>query len=203
MMGKCKRMALLVCLCVLFLAGCGEVKVPDVVNSPAVAVDKEGGITVWQIGDFDKAYYDVSELTTMAVEEVKDYNAASGKEAAVSVEKVETLQDDSGKVAVVYRFDGWESCADFGENKIFYGTVGEAVEKGFGEDVIMKNLKDNTILTEDELAAAADRYLIITDIRADIYCPRKVTHISDGAVENADGSISSAGTEGLVYILLK
>ena len=40
-------------------------------------------------------------------------------------------------------------------------------------------------------------------MKANIYCPGKVTYISEGAVVNADGSVSSFEAEGPVYILLK
>lgn len=45
--------------------------------------------------------------------------------------------------------------------------------------------------------------MIITDMKANIYCPRAVTHISNDAVENQDGSINPSMVEGPVYILLK
>ena len=35
-MKRLGKMALAVCLCMLFLAGCGEARVPDVVEAPTV-----------------------------------------------------------------------------------------------------------------------------------------------------------------------
>lgn len=200
-MRKSGKSALAFWLCVLFLAGCGEGKVPDVVEVPTVAIGKEGNITVWQVGEFDKPYYNLAELTNMAVREAQEYNAAKGKEAVV-VEKTEML-GDGVRVVVSYRFDGWESCTEFGGEHIFYGTVQEAAAKGFGTDVILRNVKDNTLLTETQLKSAEGQKLVITDIKANVYCPGMVTHISDGAAVNGDGSVDAAGLDGLVYILLK
>ena len=204
-MKRLGKMALAVCLCILFLAGCGEARVPDVVEAPTVAVSREGEIRVWQVGDFDKSYYNVAELNNMASEEAKDYNATLGREA-VAVEKTEALEG-SGKVVVSYRFDGWESCGAFCESSIFYGTMKEAVQNGFYsndavKELVMKNVKDGTAY-DGEISQETKSCLIVTDMKANIYCPGKVTYISEGAVVNADGSVSSFEAEGPVYILLK
>lgn len=186
-------------LCIVFLAGCGEAKLPDVVDKPAISVDRDGEVTVWQIGEFGKAYYNVAELTSMAEQEAADYNEEKGKEAAVTVEKVESLE--GGRVAVVYHFDSWESCTDYTEETIFFGIVKQAETNGFPTgtgDVTMKSVKDGSTLT----VWNADKKILITDIKADIYCPGKVEYISEGASVNEDGSIK-ASEEGWTYILLK
>ena len=54
------------------------------------------------------------------------FNSASGREAAVTVDKVEALEDGSGKVVVAYRFDGWESAAGFLEEELYASPAGPA-----------------------------------------------------------------------------
>ena len=85
MMIKYGKLAAALCLCALFLVGCGGVKVPDIVDTPSVAVDKEGAVTVWQVGLFDKTDYVLSELQAMASAEAGQYNSSVGKSAAVAV----------------------------------------------------------------------------------------------------------------------
>lgn len=201
-MKKLGKAALAVWFCIVLLAGCGEAKVPDVVTAPTVAVSKEGEVRVWQVGEFDKSYYNLAELGNMASQEAQDYNSAAGKEA-VTVEKAESLEDGSGRVVVCYRFDNWESCSGFGEDTLFYGTVKEAAVNGFYTDAAMKSVKDGSVLDAGLLGQSEGDYLLVTDMKADIYCPGKVTYISEGAVVNGDGSISSSEAEGLVYILMK
>lgn len=209
-MRKFGKIAAVLCLCMLFLTGCGGATVPDTVDTTSVSISREGEITVWLVGDFGSGDYNLSELTAQAVEEVSAFNAANGIEAGISVEKVEALQNNGGKVAVVYKFDGWENCTKFigdelfyGTNELFYGTVNEAVAKGYGSNIVMKSVRDQTLFSEQQLKQETDKRLIVTDIKANIYCPGTVSHISDGAVVNEDGSIDSSGVEGLVYILLK
>ncbi len=193
----------LLCLCALFLSGCGEAKLPDVIQTPTVSVTREGAVAVWLLGDFDKDYYSISELTDMAVSEAAQFCGAKKRDTAAVVDKVENVQGSATKVMVSYKFDSGDSCSEFLGNVFFYGTVGEAIQKGYSMDVIMRSVDDNSLFTEAQLRQAGDRYLVITDISADIYCPAVVTHISNGALLNEDKSVNPSAAEGLVYILMK
>lgn len=200
-MKRCSRLAAVICLCALGLTGCKEADVPGV---STVYVSRKGQISACFVEDFTEDYYSLAELTEMAVTEAAEYNAATqGKKAAVKLEKVELLPDDSSKIMVSYRFDGWESYTVFNQETLFYGTVGEAVAEGFGVDVILKSVADGSLYAGDQLGRATDRYVIITDVKADICCPGKVTHISEDATVNEDGSVDTSGTKGVVYILMK
>jgi len=204
------KMLAVFCLAVYCLAGCGEAKLPETINTQTVFISREGQITLWLVDDFSDSDYKISELTSAAVEEVAQFNAGRDQGAAVAVEKVEELADGSGRVAITYKFGDWKSCTEFigndfffGTNELFYGTAGEAVSMGYGSKVILKNVKNNTLYTEEQLKQDTDKYLIVTDVKADIYCPGTVAYISDGAVLNEDGSVDTVGVEGLAYILLK
>ena len=199
-----------VCLCAIFCTGCGETKKPETVNAQTVYISKEGEITLWLVMDFEGVDYKISELTSMAVKEVTQFNEGRAQEALVTVEKIEALPDNSGKVAVTYQFSNWQNCTDFigndffyGTNELFYGMVSEALSMGYGSEAILKNVKDNTLFTGEQLKQVPDQYLIATDVKANIYCPGKVTYVSDGASLNEDGSVNTFEVEGLVYILLK
>ncbi len=203
MMKKYGRLAAALCICIVLLAGCGEAKVPDVVDTPSVAVSKEGEVTVWQVGLFDKADYVLTELQTMATQEAGQFNSAVGRNTAVAVDKVEALEDGSGKVVVAYRFDGWESATGFLEENLYFGTASEASMAGRTTGVSLESVKDGAPYSEEQLKQSADGHVVITDIKANIYCPGKVTHISPGASVNPDGSIDTSGVEGPVYILYR
>ena len=203
MMRKHGRLMAALCLCVAFLSGCGEAKVPEIVDTPSVAVSKEGEVTVWQVGLFDKADYVLSELQTMATQEAAQFNSDSGKASAVTVDKVEALEGGSGKVVVAYRFDGWESASAFLEEELFFGTASEAALAGRTAGMTLESVKDGAPYSEEQLGQDADEKVVITDIKANIYCPGKVTHITPGASVNSDGSIDTSGVEGAVCILYR
>lgn len=211
-MNKIGKLAAVFILLTVFLVGCGGAQLPEVIDSPTISVSEDGQITYWLTGEFDKDYYKVSELSRMAIEEAKTFNESRKEKitgsdgesiAPVTVTNVEELSNGKGTVVVTYQFGNWESFTDFNENELFYGTVGEAALKGYSAKVTLKSVKDNSDFTEEQIKQATDKYIIITDLKANIYCPGKINYISEGAVVNEDGSIDTTAVDGLVYILLK
>ncbi len=205
-MNKYRIKGICVWMLVMFmLTGCGQAKLPDVIDVTSIVVTDNGEVTSYLVGEFDKEYYSLSELTAMAVSEAAEYNTEhqTGETVPVTVEKAEVLENDSDKVMLIYKYDSTESFMDFDENILFYGTVNEAADAGYDLDVILKNVKDGTLFSKDQLLQEADRYLLITDEKAKIYCPKKVTHVSDGAVYEENGSVDGTQTEEVIYILMK
>lgn len=191
------------CLTAVFLAGCGQAGVPEEIEASAIAVSEKGQITAYLVGDFDKSYYELSELTSMAMEEAAEFNGTvqEGDAVPVTLEEVELLGET--KVKLTYRFESWEVYSAFNEGRFFYGTVSEAAEKGYIAGAELKSVRDASLLSGEELMQYGDKLLIITDVAADIYCPKKVTYVSDGVSLNGDGSVAAAQADNTVYILLK
>ncbi len=194
-------------LMVLMITGCGEAGVPDTIDRPMISIAKTGEVTEYLVGEFDaKDYYSISELSSMAAEEAARYNTASqaGTTVPVKLEKAEALEDGSGRVCIVYRYDSAGSYTGFNEGSLFYGTVGEAAAQGYNVDIALKGVNDSDgMITADQLRQAADRQLIIAPEGMYVYCPGKVQYISDNAAMAEDGSVDGTASEGPVYILLK
>lgn len=193
------------CLAALFLAGCSQEKLPEVIDKTTISIGKDGKIGAYVVEQFDKEYYSIPELTDMAVAEAGEYNTKKqqGEVIPVVVEKVELVADRSDKAMVVYQFDSAQTYTDYSESRLFYGTVADAVEGQLDLDAVLYHVKDNTILSKDQLLTNTDKHMIITDARAVIYCPGKVAYVSEGAVYNQDGGVDATQAEGMVYILLK
>ncbi len=208
-MKRNRRFVVLACLLVAVLAGCGQTGVPEEVESATISVDRNGGMTYYLIGEFDKDYYSLPELSAMAADEAEEFNKDAGGKLSVAVDKVETLQADESKVLIVCRFDGYASFNGFNNkfNKkfgsFFYGTVEEAFEQGYIKDALLKSVKDDSLKTEEQLKQEGTKKIIVTDGKVVIYCPAKVTYISEGAVLNEDGSVDVSSADGMVYILMK
>lgn len=209
---KYSGFAAALCLLALSLAGCGEEKAPDTIEVSTVSVSKKGQISMWFVEEFTEEYYNLAELTAVALSEVEEFNSSvGGKTAAVTMKKMELLPESDGKAMVYYQFDSWKSCTAFNEiyevyenaDTFFYGTVAEALREGFDAKVVLKNVKDGSLLAGDQFAREPDRRVVITDVKANIYCPSKVAYLSGAAVLNEDGSVDATQAEGLVYILLK
>ena len=192
----------------LMMTGCGEARVPDIIDKPMIAIAKNGEITEYLVGEFSaKTYYDISGLSSMAAEEAAQYNTANqtGTTAAVKLEKVEALEDGTGRVCIVYQYDSAESYTGFNEGSLFYGTVEEAISQGYSIDIDLKSVGggEEQTLTGEQLKQSVDKRLIIAPQGVSVYCPGKVEYISSNASMAEDGSVDTTAADSPVYILLK
>ena len=203
-MKKCGKLAAGVLFAVVLLSGCGQASVPEEIVEPTLVIDSDGRVTAYLVGEFDKSYYDLSELTAMARDEAAEFGDASlNGTALVTVKSVEAAQDGSGRIVLVYQFDSADSYKGFIGNELFYGTVEEALSKGYIQDVILQSVGSGESLVRDTLESQKEKHLIITNTAAVIYCPERVTYLSAGAVMKEDGSVDASKAFGTVYILLR
>ncbi len=206
-MSKYKTLVACASVCAIALTGCSGNKMPETIEETTIAVSDKGVITSYLVGSFDKEYYDISELTNMAVEEVAAYNTdkQEGETIPVTVVKVEELPNNSGNVMVTYQYDNADTYEDYNDGVLFYGTVSEALSEGYKLDAsLINSIKDGTSVDEEwMLKEAGKRHILITNQAAQIYVPYKVTHVSQGAVYKEDGSVDTTQTEENVIILMK
>ena len=227
-MRKVGRLGTACILLAVLLSGCGQAGMPENVQEPALAVADGGQVTACMVGEFDRFYYDLDELTEMARAEAAAYGGTLGETAPVRVDGVKASDDGSNRVIVTYIFDSPESYEGFlrtvlqFDELLFYGTVSEALAQGYGSNVTLQSVKDDSLMTGTELAQKQEKHLIIyrpeqterdQDLeekkvtRVTIYCPERVEYVSSGAVINDDGSVDTVWTEGdmyePVYILLR
>ena len=227
-MRKVGRLGAACILLTVLLSGCGQGGIPENVQEPTLAVTDGGQVTACMVGQFDKFYYDLDELAKMARAEAAAYGGALGEKAPVRVDGVKASDDGDNHVIVTYIFDSPESYEDFlrtvlqFDELLFYGTVAEALAQGYGANVTLQSVKDDSLMTGTEFAQEQGKHLIIyrpeqTERDQDleekkvthvtIYCPERVEYVSPGAVINEDGSVDTIWTEGdmyePVYILLR
>lgn len=194
-------------LCILFLSGCGQAKVPDSVTVPTTLISEKGSIRSYMISDFNKAFYEIEGLSSQVTEEVADFNEAhptEGEEKAIVVDAVEMAEDGSDKAVVIMQFLNADMYQEYTNYDIFYGTVAQAQEKGYDFDGKLLNAKDNTeVLEASKLNELSKYHVIIAEEKTNVICPSKVEYFSEGAILNADGSVDISQVEGLAYLILK
>lgn len=195
-------------LCILVLLGCGEAKLPENIEVNTLSISREGKVAAYLIGNFEKEYYNISELTSMAMEEAAEYNTehAAGEGTPVVVEKVEALEGGTSRVRISYQYDSAGTFSGFNEEDLFYGTVSEAVAQGYFNSIAagsVESVKDGTPVADTWIRQeASGKHIVITDEKALVYCPYKVTHISRGAVMKEDGSVDTTMVNGSCVILM-
>lgn len=193
-------------LCLFLLTGCGGASLPEMIDKTTISVDDKGEVTAYLVETFDKDYYNVSELMSMAVEDAAAYNTAAAKDekVPVTVDKVEMLE--TGKdVRITYKFSDTQAYSEYMGGVLFYGTVSEALLAGYNlQKASLCSVKDGTPVTGDWIQTeAAGKHILITNQATEIYCPYAVTHISTAVSYNENGSVSNTQSDDIIYILLK
>lgn len=191
---RLRRMALFASL-LLCVTGCGAAKVPEEVTEDSLVISKEGKMTEYLVSDFAEDYYSIDELQEMAKEE-----ADSVLSGAVSFEEAVLLED--GKARVVFQYDSVDAYNSFQENTLFLGTLAEASTEGYDARGLI-SVKNGESISEEKLEKYQEKMLVVTDAKANIYCPSKVLYLSEGAAIAEDGGVKPSEAEELVYILIK
>lgn len=215
--GRLTVLAVLVLL-VIQLSGCGQRVVAKTLKESTLVISGDGRLTAYLVGEFDKSYYDLTELAAMAEDEAAEFGGTEDT-APVKMESVDPAEDGSSRVVVTYSFDSADSYEEFIEDTLFYGTVDEALAQGYGSGVSLQNVNDGFIMTGQELSQVQGKHLVVfcpkqvelsgeqgTEKHLIIYCPGQVEYLSRGVVLNQDGSVDVSWIEGTeftpVYILL-
>ena len=188
-MRKSKMILLVLCVTLMLLSGCGQQKAPTTTDVTTISISQDGDITYYLTEEFDKEYYDINELKDMALQEVTDYNARSGSEQAVTVEKV-GLTEDGKKAVVTYSLLNVETFRDFTDVFLEYDTVENARLSGYLKDGMSFYGKDGKFdINQDIFLKYAKNHVIIADAESVIYPPYKVMYYSEGVTIREDGSI--------------
>lgn len=167
----------ILCATVIFamLVGCSSNK-GDVTN---ISIDKNGKVTNAIYEEFGQAYYDLEELSDVALAEISTYNNEYTQEK-VTLESAEIV-DESGYVKVVMKYESAYDYAHFNHLTLFYGTVKEAVDNGYSIEGLVD--KAGTKFAGD-LSEYYDNHVVITSDKSNIRTPYDVAFMTEGVVLN-------------------
>lgn len=218
--------AAILLLFAILLSGCEQPEEPKkVIRESTLVIDSSGGVDAYLVEEFDKNYYSLAELTSMAQMQISEFAGSATETNPIQLVSVDTVQDDSSRVIITYRFDQTGSYERFTGDKLFYGTVAEAIQQGYDSGVSLKSVKDGSTLTTEELLQKLEQHLVIyypvqvnpeqvklnpeAEEHRQIFidCPDTVEYVSQGAVVNQDGSVTISWVLETdyepVYILLR
>ena len=169
-------------------------------------VQKDGQVTCCIIDGFEKDYYDLDELRLMAVEETSHFNGEykKGGGSAASVLEVARLDEAQNMVRVTYRFSGGDAYTAFFTEKMYYETVGEALEaKHLFTGIDLYNETGSIKMDEGNKEKLKGRHVNVTDAKSIIEVPYEVEYYSYGVTIRKDGSVDTLGCSGTATIILK
>ncbi len=186
---------------VLSLSGCGQTKVPENVADSCVAIEQSGEICAYVAGEFEIDWYDVEELKNMAEEEAVQYNNKAGSDL-VKIKDV-YLNDDKTVAVVSYVFKDASVYSDFLGEEFFYGTVEEALSKGYSITANLKEINKDDFITPQGIKDKGQKYILITDIKEDIYLPGAPAYVSEGVTSVKGTLVNTSDCTTDAVILMK
>lgn len=144
-------LAVLAALAVTVFTGCGQINIADY-DSDAVIIKGET-ITGINVSEFEKQYYDETELSEYIEKAVEEFDSTNGESAI----KVEDLAVEEGKAKVKLVYSDATDYAGFNNVDFFMGSVLDARTAGF-------ELPTDIVKTEfatDEMNETSDKAVVI------------------------------------------
>lgn len=197
--------------CTLFFTGCSEkqeqVYVPVTDNSVEAASD--GRVIGYIVEDFDKEYYDITELADMVRAEVAVYNEKKAElvteagRAPIIVEKVSMAEDGSAKAVVALNFQNAAVYEDYMGTELFYGTLAEAEAAGYQLAGQLTKVKNGAALTEEQIKKNSDWRVLIVEDTVWIRPDAKVQYLSSNVSLTNEGLVDGNTSEELKIIIMK
>lgn len=212
-----KAAILMICLCMMGLAACGEVveqenkEVKDEVAATvsSISIEKDGSIssTIVEAFSGDFYYEDGDEgLKPMIESSINEYTSAN---ASAQI-KLKSIKLKDGVVRVLMEYGDYQAYAGFNREDFFAGTVKDANMAGFDLNVTLKSVSDDTQISKPELLGMGDNHIVIEIIEnaeaADLIrvnCFDEILYISDGVTAVGKKSADVSLTDGYRIIVFK
>ena len=196
-------------LCAMF-TGCGTGKNANVpITSNTLEVTADGHLIAYIVEDFDKDYYDINELKTMVDEEVAAYNQAKATlvneagQLPITVNSVMMAEDGSKKAVVALNFANAVAYTDYMGVEAFYGTVTQAIEKGYVLDGMLKSVNNDEPFIGETLKKNQDKNILIIKDAVMVRTYNKVQFLSKNASITDEGFVNAQTKDELKYIIIK
>ena len=202
-----KRMAVafVIWSMILVFSGCQKEEAWEKWTEEQLAIDQGGQITYCIVDQFDTNYYDIEELTGMAVKEAAEFNGANrtGSETPVTILEVAAPEGHETLVRVTYRFHDGAAFTSFMGAKLYYETVEETFQQ--------KHVFTGTVLYDDNGSITLDeptkvklrtKHVVVTDAKTVIHLPSSVLYCTKGVQFRKDGSVDTTACEDTVILIL-
>ena len=185
-------------LAVLFISGCGT---GTDYNETSVKILKKGRIESDIVESFEANYYNASELKDMLNKAAGEYNEKEGEKDCISIKDID-VGKNVARAVIVYRNSS--DYAKFNKVDFFYGTVSEALAKGFDLSMMMLSIDDGGKYGFAELKNTEDTHIVILSEPILVETGSEIKYVSAN-VEYLDETHArmSSDSAGLACIVLE
>ena len=176
---------IIIAVVILILAGAGvfyfmhKKNVEDnsfVATQTAICIKKDGTVVEAGIEEFDSTIYDQLELDTFIRGEVADYNTSVGAEKI----KVQQITVENNVATMYLEYSSPQDYAAFHGETFFVGTMQEAIEAGYMENIEFYAVYEETLgrkMTVEEISAEGLKVLVMKE-HIGVYIKGKMHYIS-------------------------
>lgn len=188
------------------IAGCQKADSWEKWTTQQTSLEKNGQVICCVVDSFDKNFYNVEELSGMAVEEASAFNALhkTGSTTPVVVEEVKKIGEAESYVRVVYRFDKVESySAFFGETFLYKVLEDESIQKYLYTGAVLTDGKKDYVMDAENKSKYAKKHVVVTNAKTVLHLPYEVLCFSAGVVLGEDGSVDLTNCQDMAVIVLK
>lgn len=157
---KKKIIFIMVLLSFLALVGCSKEEIfisTDDINTNTMLVKRDGSIYAAIVEDFNKSYYNLSELNEFVSAEVNEYNNKVGSNEVV----IEELELKNGKAILILSYSKMEHYSSFNEMPVAYysaSTQNVALEL---PDQYVNAKKDTVVDKETAMDNGKNKVLVL------------------------------------------
>jgi hypothetical protein len=185
-------------LLVLSTFGCSKKDLnidAEQITSDTLVAKSNGQLQVATVEEFDKDYYQLSELEEFVSEEIKVYNQKAGGDKIA----IEDLQLKNNKAVMVLTYSGMDQYAAFNEVTAAYFNGGVTNIPLSLPDKLKDAKNDSFINTNEALQNTKYKVLIINE-PYDIIVDGKIKYYSENAVMVENNKIQSAADDMTIIV---
>lgn len=191
---RIKGILVTICLFFISLTGCGTPRITE----NTIAIADNGEIVQTILEEFPTDTYDIDELKEMNEKEVKEYNDKAGKESII-IKKTEMTDS---RVMVVMEYENASDYYGYNREPFYTGTLEQAKKAGYDMSVELKSIKDDSVLSKEELSEMGDKHIVILSEEQNVITPGNILYISDG-VTYKDKKLATVSGGNPSYIVFK
>jgi uncharacterized protein (DUF2344 family) len=187
-------------LLVLGTAGCSREELfitTDNISVDTLLAKANGQLQVATVEEFDKSYYNLTELEDFVSKEIEVYNQTAG-ETKITFEDV---QLNSGKAIMLLTYTGMDQYTAFNEVTAAYFNGG-VKNNPLDMPATLINTKNESLVSTEEVLQNAKYKVLVMNEPYDIIVDGKIKYYSENSKLVDDNKIQCAA-EGMTVIVFK
>ena len=195
------------------LWGCGESKTGNEGGTVAAGAElevlKDGSIVETLTEEFQKEYYDETNLRDMLLASVEDFNE-SLPEGNITVDKFENTD---GKLTVGLKYPSADvytayNTDPYNNKTLFCGTIAQAHDAGYSFDISMTDAKGEKTIGKEDILGMGSSMVVISESPVRVKFSGKILYVGEN-VEALGKSLANmkadenGETMGRYYVIYK